>query len=157
MGSQRVGHNWATFTFTFFLIPQDAGTEWRKRGCILENNGYKDALERVTITIFFLCLCSCSHVIYFSWTAHCSSLHSLGKSYTLYPFLSSVKTHLFLPQIFSVFKFHWASLSLIFSTTLCKNCSWRNCTALEHLNIATANWNVLQYKILTGFPIAQKM
>ena len=33
----------------------------------------------------------------------------------------------------------------------------KNCTALEHLNIATANWNVLQYKILTGFQIAQKM
>lgn len=76
-------------------------------------------LSLAMITIFFLCLCSCSHVIYFSWTAHCSSLHSLGKCYTLYPFLSSVKTHLFLTQIFSVFKFHWASLSLIFSTTLC--------------------------------------
>lgn len=84
---------------------------------IVTGSTYTHSLS--SITLFSLCLCSCSHVIYFSRTAHCSSLHSLGKSYTLYPFLSSVKTRLFLPQIFSVFKFHWASLSLIFSTTLC--------------------------------------
>ena len=71
------------------------------------------------IILFSLCLCSCVHIIYFSWIAHCSSLHSLGKSYAQYPFLSSVKTHLFVLQIFSVFKSYWAFFPLNFSSTVC--------------------------------------
>lgn len=99
-------------------------------------------LSSSTITLFFLCLCSCSHVIYFSWTAHCCSLHSLGKSYTLYPFLSSGKAHLFLPQIFSVFKYHWTSLSLIFSTTLC--CS----TKLSAKLCITLSWIICSFSFI---------
>lgn len=76
-------------------------------------------LSSSMIILFSLCLCSCVHIIYFSWIAHCSSLHSLGKSYAQCPFLSSVKTQLFLLQIFCVFKSYWASFPLNFSSTVC--------------------------------------